>query len=726
MQKIYKKNLLFNTEKIVLSSESRIFKTSNFIKITRNLKGLDGFLSKIAEGIVFQLPEIEKAFFETAAADKNLSFRLETVDKAHSFEFRFGFQTHSCFDIDKKDIIFVSYSGKEKIIRKNDQRLNAYAKSRKNFDVNLLLEKHNYIESDYTKIYLLANSDYVNFPLLNDKQKKLVEIEDKNVIVQGVAGSGKTNVCIDKIIYSACRAYSGRILYTTYSRGLLVDTQEKVKIFENNLANFITNYRNGDIIFVDNNHKKAIENKLGIYFSIDKDEQICEKIQQIITFLDKQVDYFLLEDIYSKFVGKSVQVVGEDFFVKTFLADLRNHQLSSKLSKLKGLSYEIIYKEIFGLIFGSYDLENPRDMLSLDDYLVKRADGFAREECEIIYLLAQDYAKYLAKNNLFDNNSISRELLAVISNSPQYSLSIVDETQDMTEVNLCLLKKLSRKMFCLGDALQMINPSYFSFAYIKRLLYEKDLTAVAELSHNYRNTKKIVEIISQLCAINEKQFGTHSFVWRGESVDSDVKTRAVYVAGQNFVNALSRQNIDNFTVIVSTKQEKDELRKSLKTQEILTVSEVKGLERDTVLLYNVLSKNIDKWRTLERVSLNRKQADENSVFRYYFNLFYVGVSRAKINLYVCEDEKIQLFDEFFADNFTKNSPQEAINGLADAVGRAETEQEELLDRVEQFVKLEQFDNARFTANKINDDIARTYWLNKTDIAEKFILHGNYR
>ncbi|MEG2675883.1 MAG: 3'-5' exonuclease, partial [Clostridia bacterium] len=268
--------------------------------------------------------------------------------------------------------------------------------------------------------------------------------------------------------------------------------------------------------------------------------------------------------------------------------------------------------------------------------------------------------------------------------------------------------------------------SYFSFAYIKRLLYEKDLTAVAELSHNYRNTKKIVEIISQLCAINEKQFGTHSFVWRGESVDSDIKTRAVYVAGQNFVNALSRQNIDNFTVIVSTKQEKDELRKSLKTQEILTVSEVKGLERDTVLLYNVLSKNIDKWRTLERVSLNRKQADENSVFRYYFNLFYVGVSRAKINLYVCEDEKIQLFDEFFADNFAKNSPQEAINGLADAVGRAETEQEELLDRVEQFVKLEQFDNARFTANKINDDIARTYWLNKTDIAEKFILHGNYR
>lgn len=35
-------------------------------------------------------------------------------------------------------------------------------------------------------------------------------------------------------------------------------------------------------------------------------------------------------------------------------------------------------------------------------------------------------------------------------------------------------------MFCVGDALQMINPSYFSFAYLKKLMYDEDLTSVAE------------------------------------------------------------------------------------------------------------------------------------------------------------------------------------------------------------------------------------------------------
>ena len=50
----------------------------------------------------------------------------------------------------------------------------------------------------------------------------------------GHYGSGKTNICIDKIIFTACRNYSGKTLYTTFSRGLLIDTKLKVEeILEN-------------------------------------------------------------------------------------------------------------------------------------------------------------------------------------------------------------------------------------------------------------------------------------------------------------------------------------------------------------------------------------------------------------------------------------------------------------------------------------------------------------
>ena len=69
---------------------------------------------------------------------------------------------------------------------------------------------------------------------------------------------------------------------------------------------------------------------------------------------------------------------------------------------------------------------------------------------------------------------------------------------------------------------------------------------------------------------------------------------------------------------------KENLRKIFKKQEILTISEIKGLERETVLLYNILSDNFDKWKKLELFNINHKQADENSVYRYYYNLFYAA------------------------------------------------------------------------------------------------------
>ena len=83
---------------------------------------------------------------------------------------------------------------------------------------------------------------------------------------------------------------------------------------------------------------------------------------------------------------------------------------------------------------------------------------------------------------------MSRALLNAIS-SPVYSVAVVDEVQDFTQVNLCLVKKLARKLFCVGDALQMINPSYFNFGYLKSLMYG-DVTGVEELTHNYRSTQK--------------------------------------------------------------------------------------------------------------------------------------------------------------------------------------------------------------------------------------------
>ena len=711
-----------NTQKTILSSESVFYKTESFIKQTKYISNVDFFISKFAETIIYHAKDILQD--ERLVQSEINCFKIETSDKKFSFLFKFGYQLNN--NLNKTDIVFFDYITTEKDIRQNDQRINDYVSLHSSIQVVLKTEKKLVKPQDFSKLYLISNISGINLPRLSPEQKEIVETIDKNILVQGVAGSGKTNICIDKIIFSACKNYGGKVLYTTFSRGLLVDTKIKVEYFKKDLEQFLLDYKSNKVLFLDNNHKKALENKFGIYFFSDDDNQIILKIQKIVEFLTNKVDYLLIEDIYKKKFGGEPVFVNEQYFINQYSKNLANHQIEKCFNKLSKYSKEIIYKEVFGIIFGFYNLSTKPNIMPLNDYVLLRQNSFSKQDCETIYQIALDYQKHCQKHNLLDNNSASKMLIDKIDSYSQYSLAIIDEVQDYSQVNLCLFKKLSIKMFCVGDALQMINPSYFNFGYLKNLLYEKDVTEVKELKNNYRNTKKIEEIIDALGEINKAEFGTHSFVIKGQSVDTGLNTTAVFTTDTSFASQVASSNFDNFTFVVATAEQKANLQKIIKNQEVLTVSEIKGLERNTVVAYNLLSSNCDKWKLLDQNKVNHKQADENSVFRYYYNLFYVGVSRAKQNIFVVEKLNIKQFENFFVNNFEQKDAKGAIKLLSDIVSKIEFTQAEILERVKEFIKLEQYDNARWTANKIKDDLLRINQLHKIDINQNYIKFGKYR
>lgn len=257
-------------------------------------------------------------------------------------------------------------------------------------------------------------------------------------------------------------------------------------------------------------------------------------------------------------------------------------------------------------------------------------------------------------------------------------------------------------------------------------MYKEDVTTVAELECNYRNNKKIVEILDSLGEINIKEFGTHSFVLSGESIDEGTLSSAIYSTDHVFLDKLKSQKFENFTILVNDQNEKQKLRNIFKRQEILTISEIKGLERDTVLLYNVLSNNYDKWQKLERFNISHKEADENSVYRYYFNLFYVGVSRAKHNIFVYENRPLEMFKEFFDKNFEVLSGENAYQKFTEIVSKLEIDDDEIFERINEFIKLGQFDNARFYAQKFEDSAKMIQSLEKIDAYEKFVFKGKPR
>ena len=437
-----------DTKKIALSSIRMVYKTEGFISLTRKIIAIDAFISRLAESI----------FREDITLSSNC-FTAQTEDGLYTLFFR---QNSGDKRLGDEDIVFYKFLCANTAEGGIDRRLSEYMSSRDKITFVLKETADALTGEDLTRLYLVSGSDgIVNFPYLNETQRKIVETEDANMLVQGIAGSGKTNVCVEKIVYCACRNYRGAVLYTTFSRGLLSETRERVELFSKNIDVFISAYESGRVVFLDKNHKKSVENKLGILFSVDEDGEIISALKRVSIFLKEKVEYRLIEDIYAQYF-QTKRVAGESVFLKEYLGGGKNYRLSGAIEKIKHIAPEIIYKEIYGMIFGKYELDSPRDSMGREEYAEARVDSFTKRECDIIYSIATDYAEFLKKRGYTDNNLMSREILGEVS-SPKYSVGVIDEVQDFTQVNLCLMKRLCRKLFCVGDALQMINPSYFNF-----------------------------------------------------------------------------------------------------------------------------------------------------------------------------------------------------------------------------------------------------------------------
>ena len=110
------------------------------------------------------------------------------------------------------------------------------------------------------------------------------------------------------------------------------------------MRSFIKDCLEGRAVFADDDRKKAVERRFGIYFTEDQTDRIIEEMKGIIDYLDNKVDYLLIEDLYAKYVSSDINLAGEDYFTKVYVKDIKNHQLAAKLNNVKHLSYEVIYK----------------------------------------------------------------------------------------------------------------------------------------------------------------------------------------------------------------------------------------------------------------------------------------------------------------------------------------------------------------------------------------------
>lgn len=362
--------------------------------------------------------------------------------------------------------------------------------------------------------------------------------------------------------------------------------------------------------------------------------------EQYQFFRDKKIEplakFYTLKEYYRKELGIDTRKI-VDF--KKFMQFLSFSYPNRKKFKIEDSN---IYFEIIGIIKGimgkngadNWEKNLKNSLISLEEYqnLSKKYSVLSNELKDEIYKIALKYEEWKKENNLYDVNDLA---ILGIEKLQKFDFILVDEVQDLTETEIYFLTNLVKNpenIIFAGDIHQMVNFNSFSFDRLKNLYYKNNMEySISTLVKNYRSSKEIVKLANYLTDLRKKYIGNLGM--------DDYKEGAILDEGNILFSNIDYSFAENFqkdvnaAIIVSDDEERKKfIEVSGIKHRIFTVEEIKGLEYRDVICYNLISKNLWAWKKILSGDVKQDQR-----YRKYFNLFYVGITRARKNLIIMED-----------------------------------------------------------------------------------------
>ncbi|MBZ4663751.1 MAG: hypothetical protein JG776_1466 [Caloramator sp.] len=526
-------------------------------------------------------------------------------------------------------------------------------------EISIVLDDEDYLKlinkEDVKLIESINKKTYKYY--LNREQYKCVK-NDRTTILKGSAGSGKTTVLIYKLLGYKNTNY--KIAYFTYTNklkesaniifenikpdefiadvefyellrfcintlGISKDKIVTYKKFEKWYTNNVVKYTKNYIHPIDfwTELKGIIKGIMGINWNRDgiipTDILKKETMETLISddFISKN------NDVY-KINKSSMQEIIKHYCDKGY----KNQELIQEIEKLRNyfLNYNFIDK-----------------MIKRETYLSLPADYsiFNEDEKNYIYDLSLKYQAWLDENGYYDENDLAILVLKKIKNNEieKYDYILVDEIQDLTELQILMLIELLKdksNIFLGGDVHQIVNPTFFNFGrlengLIKNMINPEKVT----LSKNYRSYDGIVRLANKMTEIRRKYIGFLSDDIIEVSIREGRYPRITKSNEENLKLILDFiRETDYAVLIVPNDDIKLQIEEKYKTGvNVFTVQEAKGLEFDVVFCYNILSEYKNYWQ-----DILDGLGKHDSKYRYYFNLFYVAITRARTNLYILEDD----------------------------------------------------------------------------------------
>lgn len=465
---------------------------------------------------------------------------------------------------------------------------------------------------------------------LTKEQQSCVNFDSGDLLIRGVAGSGKSYV----ILKRAIRLYKEK------------QGDETVAIFT---------YTNSLVKYTDD----LLSNKIG-------DDKI----------IISTVDSYCM-GVYKKITGKKFNVGKQEAYSKLISDTLVEHQRKHKLDHRFYDMNTSFFEEEFRWIREKC-IKTKRDYLSADRKGRGSQIRLSASDKEIawsIYALFMANARKARFNDWADLYMILNDNIHRIPESKKIDFVLIDEAQDMTVGKLKVLKALTKKSLTIAaDVAQKIYKTSFTW---KEVGIDISGRSSKALSKSFRSTKQIVRLAEDLMEKNRRKGGGEytttvlpemegkkPVIVRCNSLAEEKTYLANLIKGYDYkeevIGVICRTDADlsNMTRLlyrngidyeVVDKKKKDEAKWSLLRAgvKIVTAHSSKGLEFDRVVI-PYLDNNVYPLKTA--------RIDEDQIEEYLEterNILYVAMTRARTTLtMLCLNLSASRFiEEFKSENY---------------------------------------------------------------------------
>lgn len=380
-------------------------------------------------------------------------------------------------------------------------------------------------------------------PSIQFNQNQIIRAPyNENFIVQGCAGCGKTMILLHRISYLLFN-------YRQYSQGrYLVLSPSK------NFNEFIKPLTN-DLKLQGINVSSVTEYYLNILLSIHKSWKDIEK--DIRIFSDAEVDPKIVDTFYSEAYASELRKC-----VPKRIEALRktNDEIIGLTKKKAQIKHEKPDADVFEIDKQLKSLENKRRISIFDDEFKDTIpEGLKPGNRKIPTCKAELFATVLVNYYCYGN-------------STGYAFVFIDEAQDLSKQELILIKNLNKtaNFNVYGDLNQSIYESSISDW--------SELEAIGNfgrytLNENYRNTIEITEFINEEIFMNMSALGLNG------QKPMLANQKAIYDVAHNADKA------ERIVAIIATDRNPDSISLQLYGIPVFKVSEIKGMEFDTVIVF---------------------------------------------------------------------------------------------------------------------------------------------